>query len=45
LFFIQDNERKSIPIEYFENMAREIKVEKKRTTYMFDIKEWLGDYK
>lgn len=45
LFFLQDNERKSIPLEYFENMATEIKVEKVRTTYKFDIKDWLGDYK
>ena len=45
LFFMQDNEGKSIPIEYFEGMAREIKVEKLKTNYRFDIKEWLGDYK
>ena len=45
LFFMQDNDRKSIPIEYFEGMGREIKVTKLRSNYKFDIKEWLGDYK
>ena len=45
LFFMQDNDRKSIPIEYFESLGREIKVKKLRNNYRFDIKEWLGDYK
>ena len=45
LFFMQDNDRKSIPIEYFESLGREIKVKKLRSNYRFDIKEWLGDYK
>ena len=31
LFFMQENDRKSIPIEYFEGMAREIKVTKLRS--------------
>lgn len=45
LFFMQDNDRKSIPLEYFETLGKEIRVEKKRSTYRFKIMDWLGDYK
>ena len=44
LFFMQDNDRKSIPLEYFETLGKEIRVEKKRSTYRFKIMDWLGDY-
>lgn len=45
LCFVYEGKRKSIPLEYFEEHTREIKVNKLRSNYRFDIKEWLGDYK
>ena len=42
--FLEANDRKSIPLEYFETLGKEIRVEKKRSTYRFKIMDWLGDY-
>lgn len=44
LFFLEENERKSIPLEFFENLGIEIRVEKKTRNYKFKIMDWLGDY-
>ena len=41
---LTDNDKKSIPLEYFETLGKEIRVEKKRSTYRFKIMDWLGDY-
>lgn len=40
--FIKEEDRKSIPIEYFEENGEEIRVEKLRTNYRFDIDKWLN---
>lgn len=42
--FINENERKSIPIEYFEKYGWEIGVEKLRTNYRYDIENWLKEF-
>lgn len=42
--FINDVERKSIPIEYFEKYGCEIEVEKLRTNYRFNIEKWLKEF-
>lgn len=41
--FISDNERKSIPISYFEEYANEIEVEKLKTNHRFNIDKWLNN--
>lgn len=42
-FFMQDNDRKSIPISYFESIADEIEVLKLRTNYKYNIDKWLKE--
>lgn len=42
--FIKSCDRKSIPIEYFENNAEEIEVIKLRTNYKYNIEKWLKEY-
>ena len=42
--FINNEERKSIPIEYFEKYGCEIEVEKLRTNYRFNIEKWLKEF-
>lgn len=42
--FIKLCDRKSIPIEYFENNAKEIEVIKLRTNYKYNIEKWLKEY-
>lgn len=42
--FINKEDRKSIPIEYFEKYGCEIKVEKLKTNYRFNIEEWLKEF-
>ena len=44
LFFMQDNDRKSIPLDYLETMGTEIEVKKLRTNYKFNIQKWLNEY-
>ena len=44
LFFMQENDRQSIPLEYLEIMGIEIDVTKIRTNYRFNIKKWLNEY-
>ena len=41
--FINDEERKSIPISYFEQYGIEIEVDKLKTNYRFNINKWLED--
>lgn len=45
IFFMQDNERKSIPLDYFETLGVEIEVIKKKTNYRYEVEKWLEDYK
>ena len=42
--FTKSCDRKSIPIEYFENNAEEIEVIKLRTNYKYNIEKWLEEY-
>jgi recombination protein U len=39
--FIEEEDRKSIPLSYFEEFGDEIFVEKLKTNHRFDIKNWL----
>ena len=41
--FIKKSDRKSIPLEFFEQVATEIKVTKLRTNYKYDIEDWLNN--
>ena len=41
--FTKNEDRKSIPIEYFESHGIEIKVNKLKTNYRFDINSWLKE--
>ena len=41
VFFMQDNDRKSVPIEFFETLGEEMDVTKKKTNYHYDINKWL----
>jgi len=41
--YIKTSGRKSIPLEYFEQTAIEIKVTKLRTNYKYNIEEWLNN--
>lgn len=40
--YMDSETSKSIPIAYFEQYGREIKVNKLRTNYRFDIESWLN---
>lgn len=42
--FIQESERKSIPIEFFEQEGTEIEVVKLRTNYRYNIEKFLEEY-
>lgn len=42
--FIKSNDRKSIPLEYFEQNAKEIEVIKLRSNYRYNIEKWLKQY-
>jgi len=42
--FLRNNDRKSIPIEYFEENGLEIEVIKLRTNYRYNIEDWLNNY-
>lgn len=42
--FRKNDERKSIPITFFEENGVEIDVEKKRTNYTYNINKWLNEY-
>lgn len=42
--FIENNERKSIPIDYFEEHGTEIDVKPLKTNYRFDIGKFLEEY-
>lgn len=42
--FIQESERKSVPIEYFEQEGTEIEVIKLRTNYRYNIEKFLEEY-
>lgn len=42
--FIKSSDRKSIPLEYFENNAKEIEVIKLRSNYRYNIEKWLEQY-
>lgn len=44
LIFYNNTNRKSIPLEYFEEHGTEIIVKKLRTNYRFDIESWLKQY-
>ena len=39
--FINESDRKSIPIEYFEQYGIEIEVQKLKTNYKYNIEKWL----
>ena len=41
--FINNTDRKSIPLEYFEQCAIPIEVTKLRTNYTYNIKDWLNN--
>lgn len=41
--FISNTDRKSIPLEYFEQCATPIEVIKLRTNYKFNIDDWLNN--
>lgn len=41
--YINNTDRKSIPLEYFEQCATPIEVTKLRTNYTFNIKDWLNN--
>lgn len=42
--FIENNERKSIPINYFEEYGTEIEVTKLKTNYRYNIEKWLNQF-
>lgn len=42
--FIKENDRKSIPVDYFEKYGTEIEVIKLRTNYRYNIEKWLKEY-
>ena len=42
--FLRNNERKSIPIDYFEENGVEIEVIKLRTNYRYNVEKWLEEY-
>ena len=42
--FLINNDRKSIPLDYFEENGVEIEVFKLRTNYKYNIEEWLKVY-
>lgn len=41
--FINENDRKSIPLEYFETNGTEIETTKLRTNYKYNIEKWLNE--
>lgn len=41
--FISNTDRKSIPLEYFEQCATPIEVIKLRTNYKFNVEQWLNN--
>lgn len=41
--FIKNNDRKSIPLEFFEQYGIPIEVIKLRTNYKYNIEEWLNN--
>lgn len=41
--FIKQNDRKSIPIDYFEEFGKPIEVTKLRTNYKYNIEKWLKE--
>lgn len=45
LWFEQLNNRKSIPIEYFEEHGIEIPVHKLQTNYRYDVNKWLLNFR
>lgn len=42
--FIENNERKSIPINYFEEYGTKIEVTKLKTNYRYNIEKWLNQF-
>ena len=42
--FIIENERKSIPLDYFEKYGTEIEVNKLKTNYKYNVEKWLNEY-
>lgn len=42
--FIEENDRKSIPISYFEEKGVEIEVYKLKTNYRYNIEKWLVNF-
>lgn len=42
--FLRNSDRKSIPLEYFEENGVEIEVIKLRTNYKYNIEKWLKEY-
>lgn len=42
--FIENETRKSIPVDWFEENGTEIKVRKLKTNYRFDIDSWLCSF-
>jgi len=42
--FIDDSDRKSIPLDYFEHYGTEIEVEKLKTNYKYNIAKWLENF-
>ena len=42
--FINEIDRKSIPLDFFEKYGTEIEVTKLRTNYRYNIEKWLNEY-
>lgn len=42
--FINEIDRKSIPVDFFEKYGTEIEVTKLRTNYRYNIEKWLNEY-
>lgn len=42
--FVRCDQRKSIPLSFFEENGIEIEVTKKRTNYTFNLNKWLKEY-
>lgn len=42
--FINENDRKSIPVDFFENYGTEIEVTKLKTNYRYNVEKWLNEY-
>lgn len=42
--FIKENDRKSIPIDYFKEYGVPIEVTKLRTNYKYNIENWLNEF-